>query len=362
MFASNIFKSTQPTKGINSATPTEEWVTLLTEATIQFEDAAFQSTYEFSQASTLSSIDKDPSIVQEGVIDFTRAIIGAIKDFIKKIKTFFSKYKLYVLSYIGSFDKFLSRHSHDLNKLTPKEFTITGFEFTRPAHLPNMDTIYGVISDYNSELKNLDNTSIADLKKNKEEYSMENNGDWLRRMTMSWYSNVTAEEYPTEVFKFYRDGATEPKELTITDENFHGAVTRYHLNKKYIKKADELEKSTLKIFNTLEKFFKDMPTTRIDTNSKHIHTKSMSRNTDTNSIEFGEDTFLDYNDDNLSKVNLFYQYKWEQVRMLNPIISVAISGRIKAYKDELKQCAETIRKGILNAQLSSQTENKEGDK
>lgn len=361
MFSSNIFKSTQPTNSISSATPTEEWVTLLTEASIQFEDSAFQGTYEFSQATALSSMDKNPSIVQEGLIDFTKSIINAIKNFIEKIKQFFTKYKLYITSYLGSFDNFMKKHSMELRNLNPKEFTITGFEFTRQAHEPNLDPLYGIISGYNEELKELDGMTISDLKQKKESYTLEHSGDWLRGQVMTMFKQVTAEEYTTEIFKFYRNGATEPAERTIGPDEFKDARVGYGLHKKYLHKIVDMEKSTIKIFNTLEKFFKDMPTTRVTNNSQHISTKSMHRNEETDTIAFSDGPSIDYSEDNISKVNLFYQYKWEQVRLLSPIITTAISGRITSFKDETKQSVGVIRKAILNSQIAQPEKKEEGD-
>lgn len=359
MFSSNIFKSTQNTKAISSTEQTDEWLTMLTEATIQFEDDAFQGAYEFSQASVLSYMDKNPTIVEEGMIDFARTITSLVKTFIQKIRDFFKKYKLYVLSYTESFDKFLRRHVDELRDMTINEFTVMGFDFGRPLHKPDLSTLYSIVADYNTELKELNEIDIAELRKRKEEYTMEQNGSWLRDKVMQMSSHITAEEYPTEIFKFYREGATEPIELKIGQKEFQDARVGYGLVKKWLKNVDDLEKDTLKLFNTLEKFFASMPNTRINTDTKHISTKSMSR--DEGTINFSDGPSLEYNDSNLSKTTLFYQYKWEQVRMLNPIITQALSGRITAYKDEMTQNADIVRKGILKAKLAPKKDSEEGD-
>lgn len=353
---SNIFKTpVQKNVGIKSDILEDNFSNIMTEALIVFEDAGMDAVIEFNQSINIGTIDGNLDIVTEGSKTFIETVKEILHKIKKNLKDFFVKLNMFVMSYIQNFEKFLNKHKSQLKQLNP-DFTIKGYNYSTDTDYPKLDKVDGLISDYNSELREISHMTLAEITDRKHEYTLENNGNSIREFVIG-SADISEEEYADEVFKVFRSGDSEKSEIFVTKDVLHDAIDEYFKIKNRLKETRKLENETILFMTSLEKFFNTMPKSHYVDKKKQIHAHNISR--DGGRVETTSTDKFDNTKENIEKLTLFYKYKWSQARMLTPIVVTAVTGKAKALKEELGQTTSIIRRSITNSSEKNSSEKEE---
>ena len=349
IISGGIFKKQATQTPLRLRQETEEFdvTQSLLESLIELEDSFFTITRDHMVATHMYLKDENVEILEEGFKDFYNAAVEFFEKLLKKFKEFMSKVFMYIQSWIGGFDKFLSKYKDKLGNLNP-DFSIRGYDYTFDSSVPQLNVIQIIINDYNSELSNLKNISKADITKEREEFTSEEYLAKMRAYILGASSPVYPDEFVEEARKVFRGGMTDDKEIKVTKSVLNKAVEDYAELKKTFNECVRQRDKTIILIESLKEFFKKSGSVHYKgRDTKVIHTYRIEPKKDQGTIYRDEKIETTYSADNLEKINLFYDFKWKQAKEIGFMAVTAMTEKVNALKEALKQNEKIIRGSIF---------------
>jgi hypothetical protein len=274
---------------------------------------------------------------------FTR-MANAFKEMIRKLVEFVKNAFKLLASYVGDFDKFIDKYKKELGELNPS-FDIMGYEYTFNSNSPNISPLKNLVTEYNSELSNINNMSLQDVADLRNNFENANMKDRLRSKVLGTSNSIMEEDYLDEVKKIYRNGNTEESNIHVNKSVLTKTITDYK-SLKDMKRVLINESAKIQdAFASLESFFTRGVYIYKNAEGEKIRTSNI--NYTSNKISY-DNTSIKYDTGMLKKINMFYNIKFEQSRFLSNIIMTCYFEKINAVKEALKQSRIIVRKSMFN--------------
>lgn len=357
----NIFSNQESiTKPFNLISETESDIDCnraMIECLTLIETEYFNIAKEHMMSNHIGYKENNVEILQESLSDMARNAVEFFKKVIKHITEFFKKSFTYISSYFGDFEKFINKYKDLILKSDP-EFEIHGYNYTFNPKYPDESEIDNIISRYNSEIsriKDMEYKDITELKDNEWNDEVKNK---LRAKVIGKTGEITAENYLEEVKRSYRGDKDKPDNIKVDTEYVQNIISTYSSIKKCLSDTKKDYDNIVKNLNIMKRFFESGVKVQYVGNDKMInHSNSMSY-TDKKITRTGDSTDEQYSTDLLKKYDTYYNFRFEQSKVLSAILTNAFYEKVNALKEQLKMYEKVIRRCLG----SKKSDEKDGDK
>lgn len=265
------------------------------------------------------------------------------KEMIKRLIEFVKKAFMFIRSFIGSFDTFIKSNKEALSKLNPS-FDVTGFKYTFDTQSPDTSMINDLINDFNTKLGKLEEMKLSDVGDERKNKFDGKSKEEVRGTIMGTRDRVEAEDFMKTLKSIYRDGATEKSTIKIDKSELNKYISDYPRLKDEIKKVNSESTKIQSILSKLEKFFQSGSSINYNKNTKSIVTNNITRDDD--KLRY-ETRTSNYDTENLKKVNMFYDIKFEEAKFMSNIMMNCYTEKINAMKESLQLYREVIRRALF---------------
>lgn len=345
----NIFSRQTSSSDHLAITVSDDWSGAMFALEAFMVDEEFEIDRTLLEASYLALKDQNASIITEGLKDTKNKIVSFLKKIKDKLVNIYRKITMFFNSYIGNFEKFLTRHRSTLEKLRP-DFTVTGFTYSFDSKIPNLDPLDDLIADFNKNAPELSTISLdaVQIIAKRNEKMFENEKPMGRVLGRGREELYSKEDYAKKVFAVYRSGAETPSAINVNNTYLMSLVDSFADIKKQCKEMVRTHNQIINTMSSLETYFEKMPITHLDGKNKYVQSHTIKRK-DGGGIAPDETTRHDYVDSNTDiekKVALFYKAFWVRTRSLIPIITQATDGKAVALRENLKLIKTVVRKSI----------------
>lgn len=307
------------------------------------EDEYFSIQKEHMQATHLSMIHENLQILQEGIGDFFNSVINFFKNLLEKFKAFMKKAFMFLNAYIGDFDNFLNKYKEELLKLNP-DFSYKGFKYTTTREL-KLHSIETLINEFNDDLHNLKELKIGDIIEMRKRFNEPTNLNKIRGSIIG-ASSIDEDRFDEECFKYFRSGEYDAIDLDIKKNDISSYIAEYPGVKKSLKTASENRDKTITMVESIKKFFEKGASVSYNGKSKSITTYDAVKNVKGTRVVDGTKGTSAYSSDELRKVNAFYNFKFQQSKIIGNLAINASCDKVNAIKEQLKQTKAIIRQGM----------------
>ena len=319
----------------------------------------------------------DNEIITESFDGFFNKIKEIINKFIEWIKKVFKQFVAKINALFNN-EKYIKKNQKLLNKFESQdEFEFNGYEFTNidKTNIPAANAQEAFIDetngkgyfnnwytkgDYNDTadpdrtLRNgetetlntaLDN-SLTTLNDNLEDFY-----DTFRGKVIGKDEKIDSNDYPNELFSFFRNDENTTSNITIDATYVLEAYRRFDKYKDLVKSIEKTQKDMIKDYEALEKYLDKMIKL----------TKSDSKNTlsftsvGSNKYVSGQITALGvtdfsaktvYDTSTYDKMNNYLKTQSSKVSRMSTIHTQAFSAKLEAAKDQFKQDKKILYKAL----------------
>ena len=319
----------------------------------------------------------DNEIITESFDGFFNKIKEIINKFIEWIKKVFKQFVTKINALFNN-EKYIKKNQKLLNKFESQdEFEFNGYEFTNidktniPAanaqeafidetngkgYFNNWYTKgdYNDTTDSNRALRNSEtetlnttlDTSLTTLNDNLEDFY-----DAFRGKVIGKNEKIDSNDYPNELFSFFRNDENTTSNITIDATYVLEAYRRFDKYKDLVKSIEKTQKDMIKDYEALEKYLDKMIKL----------TKSDSKNTlsftsvGSNKYVSGQITALGvtdfsaktvYDTSTYDKMNNYLKTQSSKVSQMCTIHTQAFSAKLEAAKDQFKQDKKILYKAL----------------
>lgn len=346
----SIFNNTNNVKPMQYDDEDFDFSESVMENMANMEDSFYLINRDHLQATHLSIKDGNDDILQEGLKDMMNSTVKFFKDMLEKFKEFMRKVFLYFASYIGNFEKFITKHKDELMKANPN-FEITGHSYSFSDSSPNLDKVEKIIQEFNSEVKTLDTLTKEMIVKEREETLSTQAMDELRsHVLQSSNHGIPMNEFMADVKKSFRDGVDEKNTFTVSKSILQDSLNEFGKLKNVLKATSKQRDKTILLLTNLQNFFNNGAYVHYDNQKKVIRANGLSVNKDGNGIKKEEGSDFKNDPQTLSTANMYYNYKFRQAKELTGICTLVLTEKVSALKEALKLHETIIRRSIFNSE------------
>ena len=314
------------------------------ESMVDLNNQYYSIMKEHLQITYLGIKENNSEILEEGFSDFLKGVKDFFVNIIKHITEFFKKAYTYILAYIGDFEKFLQKNK-DLITAAKPDFNIGGYEYTFDGNVPNTSRIETIISEFNSDVRELSSMKMADVTKLREKYNTEA-VEKIRAEVLGVTGGISYSDFMEEVKKRFRNGESEEKDIHIDSSKLNHIVDNYPNMSKLLKETQKDRDKTLKILNDMKTFFERNASVRYEGNAKKIHTSTISADNDT--FKKVEGVSYKYSDDAIKIANNYFNFRFQQSKELSTILSNVFQEKVKALRECLTFYRQAVRSSIFS--------------
>lgn len=295
-------------------------------------------------------------VLTEGFTDIISKIGDFFKTMIEKIKKFFKKVLMFVESCFMDIDKFVKKYKDELKSINIKPYEFHGYNFTMHEP-PDMSEFEKIVSSYNSDISEVSKLKKGDILKQQNDYLIDSNLDGIRGKILGSNNKITENDFHEEVRKYYRDGDLDEITITIDNTYYHKVLDSIP---KLVTDKKEAEKTRDKLIILLEKtqrFFNTNAAVVYKDSQQSIRTRKI----DTSEYTFRtkEEEFQAYSEKNISNVEAFLKFKYNQVNKISSMINLVASERANAYKDQVKMYRSIIKSALSKPEEDDDKKDKE---
>lgn len=298
---------------------------------------------------------QDADILKEGVSDFKNSVIEYFKKLIQKIKEFMKKVFMFINAFIGDFEKFLKRYEKELMQKKP-EFQIQGFEYTTNEHQPDISIIQEMVDEYNGELSAIENMAKKDVLDKRKEKMKQANLDELRRKVIGDRSPINKDDFTEACKKIYRNGDGEKISIEVNQQVLQETISNFSSLKKLYNDTKKEKDRLLVLLENIKKFFERSASFQYLDGKQMIKSHTISTNNHTGSVSKTGERSETYSVSRMEVYNAFFNFKFAYAKEVSTICNIAVTERVNALKEQLKQSKEIVRKS-----LTASTKEKEGE-
>ena len=290
----------------------------------------------------LAEIDDNPDMLFEGFGDMVKGTANFFKNLLIKIRDYMKNAWSYIISYVGSFDKFISKHSTLLNKFSGN-FKFTGYiyDFTKP--IPNLGEVNRIVSEFNSEVRKLDTMTKSEILQRRDEFNSDDAMDTLRGNIIGYSGKVTNDEFADKL----------KGQFVITDKidiNVDSGVIVENINiytsvKKILEDARRQQLAIERLLGDLIGFFEKPQYLKVN-DMKALRTNELNVDTDNKMIK-GSTIDIDTAVSKYELYNFYYSFRAHQFKEISSYVVATSFERIKQLKAQLKQSERIIRQAAF---------------
>lgn len=339
----------------------DEFTDSIFENLLVLEDMYFTITRDHMTAVHMYLKEGSTEILEEGLKDLVQSTKDFFEILLQKFKEFMNRVFVYFRSWFGSFDKFIEKYKEKISEANP-DFIIRGHEFSFNPNIPKIDKIEHIVDDYNNELNELNKKTKSEIVEDREEFSSDEFLSQMRAYVMGVNGVVYADEYVTELRKLYRNGDVEEIDIHVNKALLQKTLSDYSNLKKSLSDAAKQRDRIILLIENLKSFFKKAGTVHYKgINDKRITTYNIQVTTASSNVKRDTPIHTPYSHGELEKINVFFDYKWKQAKEIGFITVTAMTEKVKAMKQAVKQYEFIIRKSIFNGHKEL-IQNESGDK
>jgi hypothetical protein len=234
-----------------------------------------------------------------------------------------------------------------LSSLDP-DFTIKGFIYTFNNSIPNLNRIDAIISDYNSDLSEIDKKTKADIIKEKQEFTLPEHMNKIRAEILGVSGGIESENFSKETRRIYRDDKEEEIDITVNGSYLASIINGYPNMKKLYNDASKEKDRVIILIENMKSFFEKNGSIYYKNNNKTIGMSYINgKNKNENNVVKGEKVEKGYDINSLDKINTFFNFKYQQSKDIGNLCIVAITEKVNAIKEALKLHRIIIRKSLF---------------
>lgn len=316
----------------------------LIESLSSFDERGYDMMKEFATAVYIFEADGIEEVAMEGLGDFINSAAKFFKDLLDRIIKFFKEIFMYLTSFIGSFEKFIKAHEEKLRN-TGNIRLSSAYKFTLDKDLPVISILEGVVNEFNREIGKIDEVSLEDMQLRIQQYQGNNDADKLRGSIVGHSGALERDELSSHLFKLFRNEESEPTAIDFSQSDVNSIISEYKSTNKAFKDLKKKQGEIEKAVGGARKAFEKGMVTKYVENDKKIVVNKIEK--DGKSYRHGEEVEVKDKAETLRVANLYYSFRFNQVKEISSTILTAISAKTKAYKDSLAQDEKIIRKAIF---------------
>jgi len=355
----NIFtnKPTAPTSRLRCETDDFDISQSCLETMLILEEEYFDINKNHIQVTHLSMKEQSLEILTEGFGDFIDSVIRFFKNLMKRFTEFMKKVFMIINAYLGDFDAFLTKYKDHLQKLDP-DFTIKGYDYVFQDSIPRLDKIDAIISDYNSELEQLDGKKKGDIIKEKDKYVASTQMNKLRAYVLGMSGEIEEDEFVKTARKLYRKGEDEETDIEVKKSYLTKIINDYPHTKKLYNDAVKERDKVMALIDSMKLFFEKSASVYYKGNNKTIGMNKIEKKESGYGIKnTGNKVEKNYAFSDLEKINTFYNFKFTQAKELGNICVTAMVEKVNALKEALKLYRVIVRKSMTHKKEEEKKEN-----
>ena len=320
----------------------------------------------------------DNEIITESFDGFFNKIKEIINKFIEWIKKVFKQF-VTKINALFSNEKYIKKNQKLLNKFESQdEFEFNGYEFTNidKTNIPAANAQEAFIDDTNgkgyfnswytkddyddstdtdrtlrnNETENLNTTlgnALTALNDNLEDFY-----DMFRGKVIGKDEKIDSNDYPNELFSFFRNDENTTSNITIDATYVLEAYRRFDKYKDLVKSIEKTQKDMIKDYEALEKYLDKMiKLTKSDGKNILSFTSVGSNQYVSNQISaLGITDFSNkktvYDTSTYDKMNNYLKTQSSKVSQMCTIHTQAFTAKLEAAKDQFKQDKKILYKAL----------------
>jgi len=202
------------------------------------------------------SESKNETMVLESFNDFFAGVHDIIMKVIKFIQSIAERFLTALMKFINS-EKYLVKHKKDFDSFkSSDEFKFMGFNYTFNDYIPSTQAITDT-ADFFSDLSGIGELNLIQVRGVNNAINFEDAYDNFRGSILNT-TPISASEYDEELFKIYRDGEMDTKELDADRAVIMKSKDRFFSYSKTKNKVESDVRSVRTSYNELEKRIKDV--------------------------------------------------------------------------------------------------------
>lgn len=320
------------------------------------EDTFFDINKDHMTATHIGLKYGDENILREGFEDFKNSVVDYFKRLIEKIKEFMKKVFMFINAFMGDFEKFINKYKNELMKKKPN-FQIQGYKYTIDENNVDTSIIQELVSEYNSELNSVEKMTKEDVIKLRKEKMSKSNLETVRQKILGVSYKIEKDEFKETCKKLYRDGEEDPQSIDIDSSVLQETINSFsNIKKAYVSAKKEKDK-LIAMLESLKNFFQKSASVQYINGSSTIKTHNISLNSDAGRINKDDAHLTSNSTSKLEVYNTFFNFKFAYAKEVSNICSVALTERVTALKDQLKQSKEIVRKSMTASEKEKEGEN-----
>lgn len=358
-FGSIIRNSKLQQAGIISKATTESMITVGTGRTLPMNvfngDFLMESLQEmmtfFESARSdvtlsayLSDLDEYDDIMLEGVSDLAKSAVNFFKKLLKKIKEFMKQFYAYMYSVFGSFDKFLVKYGSELEKKNV-DFHVIGHTYNTNVTFPHLGEVDAVVASYNKTVGSINKATLEEIEKLMNTETSDTNANRVRGAIIG-VGGIERGDFTTEVRKILRNGEENTGEIHITSTELRKYIANYNDIKSRLRDFTKEETKVTKFVQSIIRVFQTGY--RVDTdNSGNKVYRVNEISVDDRKVTKGDAKTYNISASNSKGITKYFSMMHSRLSEIATLVSIALSEKVKATREELKFTEKIIRKSIM---------------
>lgn len=202
------------------------------------------------------SESKNETMVLESFSDFFAGVHDIIMKVIKFIQSIAERFLTALMKFVNS-EKYLTKHKKDFDSFrSSDEFKFMGFNYTFSDYIPSTQAITNT-ADFFSDLSGMKELNLVQVRGVNSAISFEDDYDKFRGDILNT-TPMSASEYDEELFKVYRDGEMDTKELDADRALVMKSKDRFFSYSKTKSRVEKNVRDVRTAYNDMEKSIKNV--------------------------------------------------------------------------------------------------------
>lgn len=301
------------------------------------------------QSSYFGELDETPDITMEGVKDIAKSAVEFFKRMLRKFKEYMKKFYMLMYSHLGSFDKFIIKYADVLKDKKP-DFHMQGYEFSTRVSFPAILEVETVIQDFNAGLSKISKTSVKEEETKLAQKTSAEESAKIRGAILG-VGPIEKGDFTSTARKLLRGGQSEMKEIHVNASYLKKAINDYNEMKTRLKEYQKEEKKITDMINACIRIFSNGPAVELGSSGQRVYSARSVSSADGKVKEDGADsTKYDITESNATLVNKYYTIMYSRLNEFASLVLVAMTEKVKAVRDEMRQAEKVIRKSIMSGE------------
>ena len=313
---------------------------------INIEEEYYDITKEHISTTYLGVTSNNTDILIEGAVEFKNAVISFFTMIIDKLKELFTNFIMRVHVYFTNFDKFVSKYKDIIHKSNP-DFFIEGYTYTvlDKVDTPKLDKLYEIINNFNFQIDNIDELTLKDVEKEKEDWDSSENLDRARGYISGFGKPIFDIDYIQTLKLMFRNGEVNKHKIHINQSTLDEIVDNYLNSKKVIPKIKKDHQDVERMFKQIKKIFENKAYKTYVYNDKKLIVSHVDISS--NTFKTNSNIHINYNTENFIKLDKYYNLKFKQAKDISNMVLSVYTEKINAIEESIVFYTEVIKRSVF---------------